>query len=69
MSVAHLLFAALMTAYIFVAIPLEERDLLAHFGATYARYREDVGALTPRFGGRVRPVRSLIAPSAVQDWT
>ena len=51
MTVAHLIFAAGMTAYILLAIPLEERDLEEHFGDLYVRYRRDVGALVPRFSG------------------
>jgi protein-S-isoprenylcysteine O-methyltransferase Ste14 len=35
------------TAYIFVGIMLEERDLVAHFGPVYQQYREKVGMLMP----------------------
>ena len=52
MSVGHLLFAAAMTAYILVAIQLEERDLVRHLGARYAVYREQVPMLVPGLGGR-----------------
>lgn len=46
MTVAHLLFATMTTAYILVAIQLEERDLLrAH--PEYAHYRERVPMLIP----------------------
>jgi protein-S-isoprenylcysteine O-methyltransferase Ste14 len=48
MSVGHLLFAAGSTGYILVGIWLEERDLVAHFGARYLRYREAVGMLVPK---------------------
>jgi protein-S-isoprenylcysteine O-methyltransferase Ste14 len=47
MTVGHLLFAAVTTAYIFVGIFLEERDLVAQFGEQYKRYRAQVGMLIP----------------------
>ena len=47
MTVGHLLFAAVTTAYIFVGIFLEEHDLLGLFGEEYKRYRHRVGMLIP----------------------
>ncbi len=48
MTVAHLLFALGMTAYILIAIPFEERNLIQHFGRKYVDYKREVGGLVPR---------------------
>ena len=52
MTVGHLLFAAVTTAYIFVGIFLEERDLVALFGDEYRAYRERVAMLVPSWRRR-----------------
>lgn len=48
MTAAHLLFAAVTTAYILAAIRWEERDLLEIHGRDYAEYRARVPMLVPR---------------------
>jgi len=47
MTHGHLLFALVMSAYIVVGVLLEERDLTAALGASYARYRDRVPMLIP----------------------
>lgn len=48
MTVTHMVFALATTAYILVAIQLEERDLIAAH-PEYAEYRRRVPMLIPRF--------------------
>jgi protein-S-isoprenylcysteine O-methyltransferase Ste14 len=45
MTMAHLAFALTMTAYILIAIPFEERDLVEFHGEEYEDYR----SRTPKF--------------------
>jgi methanethiol S-methyltransferase len=50
MSVGHFLFALVMTGYILVAIPMEERDLSKLHGEPYRRWRDRTPAFVPRIG-------------------
>jgi protein-S-isoprenylcysteine O-methyltransferase Ste14 len=47
MTVGHLVFAIATTAYILVALQLEERDLVAFHGRTYEAYKQQVSMLLP----------------------
>ena len=51
MTVTHLGFALVTTAYILIAIQLEERDLMK-VHPEYARYREQIPMLVPGLGRR-----------------
>jgi methanethiol S-methyltransferase len=53
MSAGHFLFSLVMTGYILVAIPLEERDLADVLGEPYRRWRERTPAFVPRLGAGV----------------
>ena len=47
MSWGHLLFAAVTTVYMIVAIQFEERDLVNVHGQAYEDYRKEVSMLLP----------------------
>ena len=58
MSAGRLCLAAAFTAYILVAIRLEERDLVRVHGERYRRYQRDVPMLVPVPGGRAAAERA-----------
>jgi methanethiol S-methyltransferase len=65
MTAAHLFFAVMTTAYILVAIRLEEKDLVAHHGERYQRYREEVPMLVPSVRPGVGTTVTTVATEAV----
>jgi steroid 5-alpha reductase family enzyme len=65
MTSAHLVFAIATTAYILIAIQLEERDLIrAH--AEYAEYRRRVPMLVPTGGSKRRATAAMRQPATKQ---
>lgn len=58
MTLAHLLFSIATTAYILIAIQLEERDLVHEHGDAYDSYRRSVPMLVP-FTRRRRDLDSV----------
>lgn len=58
MTVAHLIFAVVTTAYILVAIRLEEHDLVTAFGDKYVEYRRQTPMLVPRIWSAKQPAES-----------
>lgn len=54
MTIAHLLFAVVTTVYIFMAIRVEEKDLIERFGEKYSIYRSKVPMIIPSFKKDIR---------------
>jgi protein-S-isoprenylcysteine O-methyltransferase Ste14 len=54
MTVAHLFFAIMTTAYMITAIQFEENDLIKQFGSTYREYRKSAPMIIPfwKTGGK-----------------
>lgn len=59
MSAGHFLFALGMSAYILLAIPMEERDLAGALGEPYRRWRERTPAFVPGLRAATAPTRPV----------
>ncbi len=63
MTVTHLFFALMTTAYILIAIQFEERDLVQEH-AEYIEYRRQVPMLVPGLPRRMAADRTASAEGA-----
>jgi protein-S-isoprenylcysteine O-methyltransferase Ste14 len=62
MTAAHLVFAVATTAYILIAIQLEEHDLMTYHGQAYREYRQRVAMILPVPKGRpAEPARARVS--------
>jgi steroid 5-alpha reductase family enzyme len=64
MTVAHLFFAVMTTAYILVAIRFEEADLMTMHGDKYRKYRNEVPMLIPALSNARENAASAKAATA-----
>jgi protein-S-isoprenylcysteine O-methyltransferase Ste14 len=55
MTIGHLLFAVVQSAYILIAIRFEERDLRELHGEAYEAWRSKTGMLLPRLAAEPEP--------------
>lgn len=60
MTVAHLFFALMTTAYILVAIQLEEADLVKVHGDRYRRYQANVPMIVPALRDRTADPQTAV---------
>ena len=52
MSTGHLFFAVVTTIYMVLAVFIEERDLVDHFGDAYRRYQETTPKFIPNWSAK-----------------
>jgi protein-S-isoprenylcysteine O-methyltransferase Ste14 len=67
MTLGHLLFAGVSTAYILVALQFEERDLLTYHGEAYEVYRRSTPSLIPGLKGGPVPAVTGVEESAAGE--
>jgi protein-S-isoprenylcysteine O-methyltransferase Ste14 len=64
MTLGHAVFSATMTLYMAMAVLIEERDLVRHFGDAYRAYQRRVPMFIPRLGqGAARLDLPAVTPS------
>ncbi len=67
MTMGHLIFAIATTAYMLIAIQLEEKDMEAVFGDTYRAYKSQVPMMIPTGKTASPPTVSAPAPAPVEE--
>jgi protein-S-isoprenylcysteine O-methyltransferase Ste14 len=50
MTMTQIILSLGFTAYIFIGLHFEERDLIAEHGDSYRQYRNEAGKILPKFG-------------------
>ena len=69
MTVGHAVFATAMTAYMFVGLFFEERDLVRRFGQRYLAYRQNVPKVIPRLWPSASGTKPHRSPPKQGAWS